>query len=147
MTKLRKISVEKSPSVSSPRKNFSCRQRSPKMAELRKDSVKNLRLYHLPSKKFLVPKKGVLKWPSCEKISVKNLRTYQPLSKIFLVPIKGVLKWLSCETVFVKNLRPYPVEIFLRADKGGPKMIELRKNSVKNLRLYHLLIEKMFSCR
>src|SRR6267154_47674 len=126
MTKLRKISVEKSPSVSSPRKNFSCRQRSPKMAELRKDSVKNLRLYHLPSKKFLVPKKGILKWPSCDKkfcekppsptlekfssadkwgdkmtklrkFSVKTSVSIIPPRKNVLVLIKGVLKWLSCE--------------------------------------------------
>jgi len=85
------------------------------MAELRTDSVNNLRLYHLPSKKIIVP-------------------------------IKGVFKWLSCEKLSVKNLRLYPVEIFLRADKGGPKMIELRNNSVKNLRPYHLP-RKKFSCR
>src|SRR6267154_4827298 len=93
----------------------------------------------IPTRKnFLVPIKGILKWPSCDKMSVKNLRlcntTYRifcragkgglkmaefrkkfcekppsiPPRKFFRVPTKGVLKRLSCEKISVKKLRPYP---------------------------------------
>ena len=110
---------------------FACRQRGAKMTELRKFSVKTS-VPIIPLEKISrADKVGLNKMAELRKNFSKNLRPY-PVDNFFAYRQKGVLKdWVS--KFFMKNISPYhpPSKKFSRADKGGLKMPELRKISVK----------------
>src|SRR6267154_2304350 len=101
-------------------------------------NVKNLRP-SLPLEIFSRADKGGAKMTMLRKISVKKLCTYHPLSKNLSCADKGGLKMAEVRNNFCEKPPSLPRPIFFACRQRGPKVIELRKKSVKTLRRSHSL--------